>query len=135
MSSVPDQPPPVARPELIPVWETVIQDFRSRNEEALSGVLDDADKTGAYHVLRDMRERDRVGRDRYGTPLTVNNGRDQLVDAYQEMLDGAAYLRAAWLEGAQVRDVYYRQLDGLMEVRKMLDERELRDELAREVGK
>lgn len=46
-------------------------------------------------VIADMRERDHVGRQRYGTPLQANNGRDALVDAYQECLDLAVYLRQA----------------------------------------
>lgn len=44
-------------------------------------------------VLKDMRERDTVGRERYGTPLQPFNGRDALVDAYQEALDLVVYLR------------------------------------------
>lgn len=44
-------------------------------------------------VIEDMRERDRVGRLRYGTPLQAGNGRDVLVDAYQEALDLTVYLR------------------------------------------
>lgn len=44
-------------------------------------------------VIADMRERDHVGRQRYGTPLQANNGRDALIDAYQEALDLAVYLR------------------------------------------
>ena len=49
-------------------------------------------------VIADMRERDRVGRERYGTPLQANNGRDALVDAYQEALDLAVDLRQAITE-------------------------------------
>lgn len=41
----------------------------------------------------DMRERDATGRARYGTPLQPFNGRRALVDAYQELLDAAVYLR------------------------------------------
>lgn len=44
-------------------------------------------------VIADMRERDRIGRERYGTPLQAHNGRDALVDAYQETLDQVVYLR------------------------------------------
>lgn len=51
-------------------------------------------------VIADMRERDRVGRARYGTPLQANNGRDPLIDAYQEALDLAVYLRQAIAERA-----------------------------------
>jgi len=46
-------------------------------------------------VIADMRERDHVGRERYGTPLQPHNGRDALVDAYQEALDLVVYLRQA----------------------------------------
>jgi hypothetical protein len=43
-------------------------------------------------VLADMRDRDVVGRQCYGAPLTSGNGRDHLIDAYQEMLDACAHL-------------------------------------------
>jgi hypothetical protein len=46
-------------------------------------------------VIADMRERDATGRAKYGTPLQVRNGRDALVDAYQEALDLVVYLRQA----------------------------------------
>jgi len=46
-------------------------------------------------VIADMRERDHVGRQRYGTPLQANSGRDALLDAYQEALDLVVYLRQA----------------------------------------
>ncbi len=46
-------------------------------------------------VIADMRERDRIGRERYGTPLQAHNGRDALQDAYEEALDLAVYLRQA----------------------------------------
>lgn len=46
-------------------------------------------------VIADMRERDNIGRRRYGTPLQANNGRDALIDVYQEALDLVVYLRQA----------------------------------------
>lgn len=46
-------------------------------------------------VIADMHERDQLGRERYGTPLQAHNGRDPLVDAYQEALDLVVYLRQA----------------------------------------
>jgi hypothetical protein len=46
-------------------------------------------------VISDMKERDSVGRERYGVPLQANNGRDALIDAYQEALDLVVYLRQA----------------------------------------
>lgn len=44
-------------------------------------------------VIGDMRQRDFVGAERYQVRLRPHNGRDALVDAYQEVLDLAAYLR------------------------------------------
>jgi len=44
-------------------------------------------------VITDMKERDKIGEARYGTRLQPFNGRDALVDAYQESLDQTVYLR------------------------------------------
>lgn len=49
-------------------------------------------------VLQDMTERREHGIERYGTPLQTGNGRDMLVDAYQEALDLCVYLRGAIAE-------------------------------------
>jgi predicted HAD superfamily Cof-like phosphohydrolase len=40
-----------------------------------------------------MKSRDAGGRERYGVPLQAFNGREALVDAYQEALDLVVYLR------------------------------------------
>ena len=55
-------------------------------------------------VIADMKARDDFGRAKYGTPLQVNNGRDALVDAYQEALDLCVYLRQE-IEERSSRDV------------------------------
>lgn len=69
-SHIQDQPPP--KPNCLPaVWDLVVSD---------------------------MLERDQVGRQRYGTPLQPHNGRDALMDAYQEALDLAVYMRQAIFE-------------------------------------
>lgn len=44
-------------------------------------------------VMADMEDRNKVGKLKYGTYLQPHNGRDALVDAYQEALDLAVYLR------------------------------------------
>lgn len=49
-------------------------------------------------VMDDMRERDLVGQAKYGTALRPHNGRDALVDAYQEALDLCVYMRQAIFE-------------------------------------
>lgn len=49
-------------------------------------------------VLRDINKRKEVGIARYGTPLQAGNGRDMLVDAYEESLDLCIYLRGVIYE-------------------------------------
>ena len=44
-------------------------------------------------VLDDMEARDTEGRRKYGVPLQPHNGRDTLIDLYQELLDAVVYTR------------------------------------------
>lgn len=83
MQAIVDQPPPIATSRR-PAWDIVIEYVHDRY-----AVSDDGFVTRA---IADMRDRDCVGRERYGTPLTSGNGRDHLIDAYQEMQDAAVYL-------------------------------------------
>jgi len=52
-------------------------------------------------VIKDMEDRRLLGIERYGQPVQPHNGRDALVDAYQEVLDCAVYLRQAIEERAK----------------------------------
>lgn len=56
-------------------------------------------------VIDDMRERDNLGRQRYNTPLRSWNGRDALVDAYQEVLDLAVYMRQELEERKSIQEI------------------------------
>lgn len=96
----------------IAVWELVMDDVRERYVSP--DVLP--------HVLADMRERDDIGRSRYGTPLQPFNGRDALVDAYQELLDGAVYLRQSLAEvrNSDALSVYTTTLDCAVALRVLL---------------
>lgn len=49
-------------------------------------------------VLRDIKERDQLGLERYGVRLQPFNGRDALQDAYEEALDLVVYLKQAIIE-------------------------------------
>ncbi len=71
-----------------PAWPLVIEDVR---RDSIGGKVE-------RMVIADMLARDDYGRSKYGVPLTVDNGRDHLRDAYQEVLDKAAYLKAASLD-------------------------------------
>lgn len=62
----------------------------------------DLDQDGAAAVwdlvIADMRQRDAFGAAKYRTRLHAFNGRDSLRDAYEELLDGAVYLRLCMVE-------------------------------------
>lgn len=58
------------------------------------------------HVMADMAARIAKGADEYGEPLTTFNGQDALVDAYEEALDLAVYLKQALLERAKPWPAY-----------------------------
>jgi hypothetical protein len=49
-------------------------------------------------IQKDIAERDEFGRLKYGTRLRPHNGRDFLVDLYQELLDAIVYARGALFE-------------------------------------
>ncbi len=49
-------------------------------------------------VRQDIDDRDKFGEQKYGTRLQPHNGRDVLVDLYQELLDAVVYCRQAIYE-------------------------------------
>lgn len=49
-------------------------------------------------VLEDVRARRELGIERYGTALQPHNGRDMLLDAYEEALDLAICLKGVIVE-------------------------------------
>lgn len=52
-------------------------------------------------VIKDIEERKQLGIRKYGTALQANNGRDMLLDAYEEALDLCIYLRGCLEERSQ----------------------------------
>ena len=86
------EPAPVKNehPALWPiVMADLIQEIAANRITVMSAV--------AVEVLDDMKQRHEFGLKKYGTPLQPFNGRDPLVDAYQEMLDACVYLRQ-WMQ-------------------------------------
>lgn len=55
-------------------------------------------------VIDDIEAKAQVGREKYGTYLQADNGRDHLSDAYQESIDQAKYLKAAIIERRALLD-------------------------------
>lgn len=57
-------------------------------------------------VIKDMCDRHASGVAKYGVPLQAGNGRNPLVDAYQELLDQLAYMRQCIEErAAMLREI------------------------------
>lgn len=74
-------------------------------------------------VIKDMQERDRFGREKYKTPLQPLNGRDALVDAYEEVLDLSVYLK-------QVQEEHHFLGNDLREIRRIAHEKGDKDAVA-----
>lgn len=68
------------------IWDLVIIDVRARLGRGEEGVL-------VEKIVADGLARDEMGAKKYGQRLQADDGRDHLVDAYQEALDLAVYLR------------------------------------------
>ena len=79
-----------------PVLETM------RNEKQPIAVPNDGPAVWDL-VMQDMNDRDKMGTRKHGTRLQPNNGRDAMVDAYQEALDLVVYLRQAIYERDDAR--------------------------------
>lgn len=52
-------------------------------------------------VIADLRARSEMGKAKYGTVLRSMNGRSALTDLYQELLDGACYVKQRLIEESQ----------------------------------
>jgi hypothetical protein len=75
----------------------------------LDYVIEHLDKwlvVDAARLAPDLKARAEEGLKKYGTYLRTNNGRDALIDAYQEILDAVMYLGQWMLETSQARAFY-----------------------------
>lgn len=74
----------------------LLKDLLVKEDINVNKVQDKPHGTGkdiAELVKQDIESRAQLGESRYGERLKANNGRDALLDAYQEVLDLAFYLR------------------------------------------
>lgn len=115
--SIQDQPPP--KPNDAPAILDLVRRDIEASDHRMSGI-----------AAKDALVRDKIGRERYGTPLQAGNGRDALVDAYQEAQDQTAYLRQA-REELTSRDMrtavgflYLRSLNLMLDLRGLIAERD-----------
>src|SRR5277367_1675110 len=61
-------------------------------------VANDLRKIGLENIAEDTEARIRLGEQKYGTRLKANNGRDAMLDLYQEVLDGCNYAKQLVIE-------------------------------------
>lgn len=100
------------------VWQVVIDDinqnfFYSRDINPL--------------VIQDMTDRDNWGRSKYGVPLQPFNGRDPLVDLYQEFLDAIVYTKQFLLENPYdviMGEIYLQLRTSVFQIRTLLFKRD-----------
>ena len=124
---VAEQKPPVPNTGL-PVWDQVISDLHDFIKERT------IPENLSFDVLSDAFERNQEGIRKYGTPLCPNNGRDALVDAYQENLDLCVYLKQALMETSpedqsewvsELKSSYNHSLYMLFSIRKVMASKEI----------
>ncbi len=85
---------------------SIEDDFKKPFEDLLGHHSPEPQPTGngrkvLDEVLRDLTLRAETGKEKYGTYLRTDNGRDALVDAYQEALDLCMYLKQKLMENEQ----------------------------------
>jgi len=100
---LPDEPKDqhwLERPPLTPAQVAARESAQGLNERVVEQAPPQANDHPAVWglVMKDMVDRDQEGRRKYGVPLQGFNGRDCLIDAYQEALDLCVYLRQAIYE-------------------------------------
>jgi hypothetical protein len=65
-------------------------------------------------VAADLMGRQRLGIQRYGSPLQAHNGRSALRDLYEELLDASCYVRQALEEGLAAGPMFHMQPDDVL---------------------
>lgn len=89
------EPPPHAGK--VAVWPLVIEDV-------CASMIGSSSLRERF--CKEAQQRDASGREKYGTTLQTHNGRNPLVDAFQESMDMTVYLRQAVEEGYPVGYLY-----------------------------
>lgn len=111
MTKIIDQPSP-KEGNGTPVWDLVIGDIDCYCDKSIKG-----------KVISDMKDRDKIGEARYGTRLLAFNGRNALIDAYQEFLDGVVYLRQELEESPDEKllKIYKQHISNLIALRELME--------------
>ncbi len=116
-----NDPQPNPRPNLLHpyVWDEVLKDLPVRASFRVP-----LPTIQAFRL--DVTERDQIGQAKYAMRLQPFNGRDAVVDAYQEAMDQTVYLKQACLEQPQnfvLRTLYESALNQALNMRSYLNHR------------
>ena len=72
-------------------------------------------------IAEDTEARIRLGEKKYGTRLKSNNGRDAMLDLYQEILDGCNYAKQLVVENKDDGALFKQLVDLAQTVKARLD--------------
>jgi len=100
------EPAPVTTSDSVAVLDLVMNDIRAGKINLAADCL--------AGVLTDLENRSKEGVKKYGTQLRTNNGRDSLMDFYQEILDAIVYIRqfnAEYPDESFSQHLYHMTLD------------------------
>ena len=80
----------------------------------------------ASQILTDLKARKKKGFESYGTALQAHNGRNALMDLYQEVTDGVQYARQVQEEGVTpaIQPIYANLFAMMIRVKQLLNEQE-----------
>jgi hypothetical protein len=86
----------------LPLDPTIVQQLPTGAEDATDvgySVIEFLTGCGLESVAADHESRIAFGEKKYGQRLKLDNGRDAIMDSYQELLDFLSYAMQAHLEG------------------------------------
>lgn len=84
-------------------------------------VAKDLRTIGRVDIAEDTEARIRLGEKKYGTRLKSNNGRDAMLDLYQEILDGCNYAKQLVVENKDDGALFKQLVDLAQTVKARLD--------------
>lgn len=117
------EPDPVPN-DGVSMHDLVIVDIQNYSVE-----IEEEHKEACSNVVGDIIDRRQFGLDKYGTLLQAGNGRNALLDAYQEVQDMLVYLKQAIVEnnnkknyvGYELSNIYSRTLQSAIRLRQLLN--------------
>lgn len=84
-------------------------------------VAKDLRAIGLDNIAEDTEARIRLGEKKYGTRLKAHNGRDAMLDLYQEILDGCNYAKQLVIEDKDGGDLFNQLVSLAIVVKGRLD--------------